>query len=93
MTTIRGGSAPGIAQGDLPVRLSRGAHPTGLAASGVTRRPRPKLPVAADRHPGRRPSRLVAPPQGGKMSRSVQPHPLTNRPLLTVAAAPSRAHR
>lgn len=92
MTTM-GGGILGVEPSTLPVCLSRGAHPTGLAAPGVTRRPRPELPVAADRHPGRRPSRLVAPPQGGKMSRSVQPHPLTNRPLLTVAAAPSRAHR
>ena len=60
MTTIRGGSAPGIAQGDLPVRLSRGAHPIGLVAPGVTRRSRPELSAAAGLHPGRRPSRPVA---------------------------------
>jgi hypothetical protein len=61
MTTIRGGSALGAAPGDLPVRLSRGAHPVGLVAPGVTRRSRPELPVAADLHPVRRPSRPVAP--------------------------------
>jgi hypothetical protein len=61
MTTIRGGSALGIAPGDPPVRLSRGAHPVGLVAPGVTRRSRPELPVAADLHPVRRPSRPVAP--------------------------------
>ena len=61
MTTIRGGSALGAAPEDLPVRLSRGAHPIGLAAPGVTRRSRPELSVAADLHPGWRPSRPEAP--------------------------------
>ena len=61
MTTIRGGSTLGAAPEDLPVRLSRGAHPVGLVAPGVTRRSRPELPVAADLHPVRRPSRPVAP--------------------------------
>ena len=62
MTTIRGGSTLGAAPEDLPVRLSRGAHPVGLVAPGVTRRrSRPELSVAADLHPGRRPSRQVAP--------------------------------
>ena len=61
MTTIRSGSSPGGEPGELPVRLSRGAHPTGLVAPGVTHRSRPELPVAAGLHPGRRPSRPVAP--------------------------------
>ena len=61
MTTIRSGSSPGGEPRELPVRLSRGAHPTGLVAPGVTRRSRPELPVAAGLHPGRRPSRPVAP--------------------------------
>ena len=61
MTTIRGGSALGVEQRDLPVRLSRGAHPIGLVVPGVTRRYRPELPVAVGLHPGRRPSRPVAP--------------------------------
>jgi hypothetical protein len=61
MTTIRGGSALGVEPRVLPVRLSRGAHPTGLVAPGVTRRSRPELPVATGLHPGRRPSRPVAP--------------------------------
>jgi hypothetical protein len=61
MTTIRGGSVLGVQPRNLPVRLSRGAYPTGLVAPGVTRRSRPELPVAAGLHPGRRPSRPVAP--------------------------------
>ena len=61
MTTISGGRAPGAEPRDLPVRLSRGAHPIGLVAPGVTRRSRPELPVAAGLHPSRRSSRLVAP--------------------------------
>jgi len=61
MTIIRGGSALGIEPRFLPVCLSRGAHPIGLVAPGVTRRSRPELPVAIDHHPGRRPSRLVSP--------------------------------
>jgi hypothetical protein len=61
MTTIRGGSALGMKLRDLPVRLSRGADPIGLVAPGVTRRSRRELPVAVGLHPGRRPSRPVAP--------------------------------
>ena len=61
MTTIRGGSALGVEPSGLPVRLSCGASPIGLGASGATRRSRPELPVAAGRHRGRRPSRPVAP--------------------------------
>jgi hypothetical protein len=61
MTTIRGGSVLGVQPRDLPTRLSRGAHPIGPAVPGVTRRSRPELPAAAGRHPGRRPSRPVAP--------------------------------
>jgi hypothetical protein len=61
MTTIRGGRVLGMQPGNLRVRLSRGAYPTGLVAPGVTRRYRPELPVAAGLHPGRRPSRPVAP--------------------------------
>jgi len=61
MTTIRGGSVIGVKPGDLPVRLSRGAHPVDLVVPGATRRSRPERPAAADRHPGRRPSRPVAP--------------------------------
>ena len=61
MTTIRGGSALGMEPRVLPVRLSRGAHPIGLVALGVTRRSRPELPVVVGLHPGRRPSRPVAP--------------------------------
>jgi hypothetical protein len=57
MTTIRDGSTLGV----VPVRLSRGAHPIGLVAPGVTRRSRLELPVAVGLHPGRRPSRPVAP--------------------------------
>ena len=53
MTTIRGGSTLGAKPSDLPVRLSRGAYPIGLVASGVTRRSQPELPVAAGLHPGR----------------------------------------
>jgi hypothetical protein len=59
MTIIRGGSALGVKLRDLPVRLSRGANPIGLVAPGVTRRSRRELPVGL--HPGRRPSRPVAP--------------------------------
>jgi hypothetical protein len=61
MTTIRGGSALGVEPGNLPIHLSRGANPSGLVATGVIRRSRPELPVTAGRHPGRRPSRPVAP--------------------------------
>ncbi len=61
MTTIRGGNALGVEPGDLPVHLSRGAHPFGLAASDVTRRALHELPAAVALHPGRRPSRPVAP--------------------------------
>lgn len=61
MTTIRGGSTLGVEPNGLPVRLSRGAHPIGLVAPGVTRRYRPELPVAVGLYPGRRPSRPVAP--------------------------------
>jgi hypothetical protein len=61
MTTIRDGSALGTEPRGLPVRLSRGAHPIGLVASGVIRRARHELPVAVGRHPGRRPPRPVAP--------------------------------
>jgi len=61
MTTIRGGSALGVEPGNLPIRLSRGANPIGLVATGVIRRSRPELPVTVGRHPGRRPSRPVAP--------------------------------
>jgi hypothetical protein len=61
MTTIRGGSILGVAPSDLPARLLRGAYPIGFVVPGVTRRSRPELPVAAGLHPGRRPSRPVAP--------------------------------
>jgi len=62
MTTIGGRSAIlGVEPRGLPVRLPRGAYPIGLVVSGVTRRSRPELPVAADLHPGRRPLRPVAP--------------------------------
>ena len=61
MTTIRGRGALGAEPRDLPVRLSRGAYPIGLAAAGETRRSWPELPAVTGLHPGRRPSRQVAP--------------------------------
>jgi len=61
MTTIRGRSALGAEPRGLPVRLSRGAHPIGLVASGVIRRTLHELPAAVGPHPGRRPPRPVAP--------------------------------
>jgi hypothetical protein len=61
MTTIRGRIVLGVKPRDLPVRLSRGAYPIGLVAVGVTRRSHRELPVVADLHLGRRPSRPVAP--------------------------------
>jgi hypothetical protein len=62
MTTISGRSALGAETAGLPtIRSSRGAHPIGLLAPGVTRLALDELPVAASLHPGRRPPCPVAP--------------------------------
>ena len=61
MTTIRDRSVLGAEPKRLLVRLSRGVHPIGLVTSGVIRRAVDEPPVAAGPHPGRWPSRPVAP--------------------------------
>jgi hypothetical protein len=61
MTTIRDRSVLGAEPKRLLVHLSRGVHPISLVTSGVIRRAVDELPVAVGPHPGRRPSRPVAP--------------------------------
>jgi hypothetical protein len=62
MTTISGPSVFSAEAAGLPtIRSSRGAHPIGLLAPGVTRPALDELPVAVSPHPGRRPPCPVAP--------------------------------
>jgi hypothetical protein len=62
MTTISGRGVLGTGTAGLPtIRWSRGAHPIGLLALGVTRQAPDELPVAVGLHPGRRPPRPIAP--------------------------------
>ena len=61
MTTIRDRGVLGAEPKRLLVNLPRGIHPIGLVTSGVIRRAVHELPVAVGPHPGRRPSRPVAP--------------------------------